>query len=197
MKSCLNLTSRLQYKKWQGLAVTLGTHYDGQPFVISDIVPQNQAWLVLALDALFYTTNMTSPSGNLQSIEGYLIPPVQSPPKIAGGNNAADYNFFGDWEGLLVDTPPYPDRNGPPILDAIRIDTNLAGAQAIQGTSFHIGESKNLMPNGVSKLLVPPGWAMCAYTGLYGATAVGNVMIMRAMFAALTLEQADKILIGE
>lgn len=192
---CIPIIQGIQYKKWQGLPSTTDGTNIGQPFVLSDPVPKGMVWLVFLMDAVAAVLS-TGSVGTLLSIEGYMVPPLQgqSLPRFAGANlnNSVDKTFFGDYQGIN-DVPASPDKNAPPIVDAIRTDQSFQGAQSA-GVAYHYGESKNLMPVNTPILVLPEDWRLAAYTGLYTAAIAGTIMNLRVMYVQLTQAQANEFL---
>lgn len=191
-ETCIPFIQGIQYRTWNGPVSSTGPNYVGQPHVLSDPVPKGFVWIVLLMDAVA-SNNGTGTIGTTFTIEGYAIPPAQTPPRYSGGNNASDKTFFGDYQGQN-DSPASPDANRPPIVDAIRTDQSFQGAQSLGAVAYHYGESKNLMPCNTPYLVLNEDWRLAAYTGIDSTALIGTIFKLRIMFVQLSKDQANQFL---
>lgn len=168
--SCLcryDLLSRKQYRSYIGKPV-VGT--GGFPYVISDTVPFDRYWVLLAASGII--------GNSAQKIVGplnlYVIPSGVTLPQIAAGSTPDD-SFFLDYAA-------FPARAFGPPSRGLRIDDQpFTGtlASGNQGTDFPMIRGERF------KLIGPGETLMVQEDYQYTPANPGALVEMRIMFAEL------------
>jgi hypothetical protein len=161
-----SLLSRAFYRQWKGPTVPSASF---RPFAISDVVPDAQFWVILALSA-YQTFPDTAACWGFS-----LIPTFRTTPYDPQSILAPDFL-----------SPTVVQANAPPVR-VRSYQMSLGGTQPAPEVIFNNGSSNSVNLLGAKKFYLRPGWMLMGLHDINGGGGSG-FLVLNAMILALGTE---------
>jgi len=168
------ILNRAAYKRWSTANPTPSASFN--PYVISERVPADKVWIVLALSAFM------PHAASSQFLRAYAVPPPTSDMSLNARNPSVDPDFSADVSG----------SNLEPILSGgVLVSKGSGPGSAEMSVNVPAGNanSVNLLR---ARFVLRPLWALAVLQDKNGGGGNSFVIALSAMIIAMPLAEAVK-----